>query len=179
MRLPHVQAADADSVISAVSHAWAAQCDDALQRPVTSTMPPTLHTPIISCKRVDFVLRREASLLLQQCIHEEAVRTIAGSSGVPTAMLTMQQLSAELLFVDDLLAHTALLRLLAEKRLLRITLVDHNKLTGELATAGLGDCVADIVDHHQDMGAHTVCDAARAHRQLPLSHVSVFCASIF
>ena len=47
----------------------------------------------------------------------------------------------------------------AEGRL-RLTLVDHNAVSGNLAD--LGDAVVEIVDHHTDLGEHTgVRGAAR------------------
>lgn len=92
--------------------------------------------PVISCMRADWSLRREANVLVE--------RWLGGSS--------------RLIFLDDVLESDLFSEAAArdEKRssLISFTLVDHNALTGELLLRGWGDRVVEIIDHHEDAGAH-------------------------
>ena len=130
------EACDADSTVSALTHAWwLAQMQDDTTK--------ALVLPVVSCASADWVLRREASYLL----HTAAAAAAATAAAAAKA-------DADLVFLDDV--PVPLLVALAAASRLRITLVDHNKLTGSWAAAGLGDAVWEIVDHHIDAGAHSV-----------------------
>jgi exopolyphosphatase len=135
------EAGDADSMISAITYAYFRQASSAVGAGEVEVM----HVPFISCKRADFNLRREASHLLDLARESEC------GAGADAA------LDSELLFLDDLDMHTV--HTLARQSKLQISLVDHNKLTGQLAmSSGLDECVCDIIDHHRDMNAHPVRD---------------------
>jgi inorganic pyrophosphatase/exopolyphosphatase len=157
------EAGDADSMISAITYAYFRQASSAVGAGEVEVM----HVPFISCKRADFNLRREASHLLDLARESEC------GAGADAA------LDSELLFLDDLDMHTV--HTLARQSKLQISLVDHNKLTGQLAmSSGLDECVCDIIDHHRDMNAHPVrdrimsSDMARVckNNSLSLQHVS-------
>ena len=133
------EAADADSCVSALVYAYSlrARWEDAGR-----AGPQPLG--IISCPRSDFFMRREASYLLERCL----ARGKEGASPI--------SLDSQLVFLDDVEAPTVLRQLLALSAAgtLRLTLVDHNKLMGKLAAAGLGPSVCEIIDHHRDGGDH-------------------------
>lgn len=136
------QACDADSVISAVAFALylhAVACTSLRASGPGAAPgcrnPSFFFLPVVSCARQDFVLRREAAYLLQEA-----------SPG------TDEPLLESLVFLDDVDV-THLTELSAASKL-RITLMDHNKLSGSWASANLP--VYQIVDHHKDMLAHAV-----------------------
>jgi inorganic pyrophosphatase/exopolyphosphatase len=64
-----------------------------------------------------------------------------------------------LIFLDDVLSSDLFSAAAARDEktaaLISFTLVDHNALTGELLLRGWGDRVIEIVDHHEDAGAHS------------------------
>jgi hypothetical protein len=142
-----------------------------------------VYVPVVCCKRQDLVLRREAVHLLSTArAAETAADAAAAATGAaPVATLTspaaaLAGLHADLVYLDDLTPEVgARLRELAglpavdagagsgggavTPSRLRITLVDHNRLTGPLATWGLSGCVVRMLDHHKDTGAHPVSGA--------------------
>jgi inorganic pyrophosphatase/exopolyphosphatase len=126
--------------------------------------------PAVSCTRADFKLRREAAYMLQRCLARDdaAATTAAGDGGAGSAVNAVGPLEEELLFLDDVVnalspppapdaAHTPTARVLS------VTLVDHNQLSGPLARLLPDTAVVRILDHHADAGAHAhVTGAARA-----------------
>ena len=120
------EACDADSIISTLvwayyeSHAAAAD---------------TLFVPVVSCRRADWPLRREASLLISGAIEASS-------------------LLGALTFLDDVVLSEALARARSVGTL-KVTLMDHNRLDSGGAALGLRDAdVTAIIDHHADSGAH-------------------------
>jgi exopolyphosphatase len=141
-----LQACDADSVVSALTHAFYLN----LTRNAAS-LRGTAHgiVPIVSCSRADYVLRREADWLLSEI-----------SSNIASGT---DEYREHLTFVDDVTAQLGQLRTMAEDGRLSITLTDHNKMDGMLVGQGLDDAVSEIVDHHADSGAHARVTGAARH----------------
>ncbi|CAM9789771.1 unnamed protein product [Ectocarpus sp. 8 AP-2014] len=116
------EACDADSMCSAIGMAFLKQATAALGAAGDGDV---VHVPVMPIPRGDLALRREVLVLFELC-------------GVdPSAIV----------FADELDLHA----LQAEGRL-RLTLTDHNAVSGGLS--GLGDAVVEIVDHHADLGEH-------------------------
>ena len=149
------EACDADSVVSALLYAFHLHA----HAPPPS---PRLLLPLVSCRRADWPLRREAASLL-------ALALPAPAPGAPpaTGAGTAELLAEALVFLDDgpLAAHAARLRAGAgnDGEALTATLMDHNKLDSGGEGVGLRErSVVAIVDHHADAGAHAhVAGAAR------------------
>ncbi|CAM9949057.1 unnamed protein product [Pylaiella littoralis] len=117
------EACDADSMCSAICMAF-------LRQLTAGAAPDTdggsvVYVPVMPIPRADLALRREVLVLFELCGIE------------PSAVI----------FSDEL----DLPALQAERRL-RLTLVDHNAVSGGLSE--LGDAVVEIVDHHMDLGEH-------------------------
>ena len=139
------EACDCDSVVSALAHAYHLHAE----RP--PFLPPSaLVAPIVSCTRAQWPLRREAASLLAEALLDPAPR---GGAEAASA------LGAVLLFLDDV-APVAAAPAVARAT---VSLTDHNRLDGGGAALGLrGGDVVEIVDHHEDQGAHAhVAGAAR------------------
>ena len=147
------EAADADSCVGALSYAYLLE-----QRGAPGAVG------VISCPRDAFFLRREAIYLLDKCLSASATSSTdtentdsAASSDSSSSGSSAPPLSSVLLFEGDL--DLTQLHRLAGVSALRISLVDHNKLTGRLAA--LSDSVHDITDHHRDSGAHPLVTGDR------------------
>jgi inorganic pyrophosphatase/exopolyphosphatase len=96
------------------------------------------------------VLRREAAFLLSGA-------GIIGSSAAAAAFdlpLSLQQVQDALVFVDDIQEHQAALEGLSKRKLLTVTLMDHNVAWGPFATPDMSAAVVGILDHHRDAGQH-------------------------
>lgn len=125
------EACDADSSVSALAYVLYATLLSSPPPPGTPGISPSpTPIPVISCTRSEFLLRREASVILQDWL---------GPSWSDTGI-----------FLDDVLAAFPT----SPPPGSRLTLLDHNRLKGELATRGWDASVASIVDHHFDEGAH-------------------------
>lgn len=133
------EAADADSCIGAILYAYF------LHHRRPGSVSASHVVPIISCPKADFKLRREALVMLEEAVSGELSRSATHET------VSIQN---DLVCLDDLEAHMPLLKQLSDDGKLSITLVDHNQLTGQLARAGLGECVRAIIDHHADSGHH-------------------------
>lgn len=105
------EAADLDSMASALSYAWYLKINNSDETPC----------PLINIPRADFKLRTEAVYLFEE-------------AGVDVD---------KLIFIDDLN-----LQDLKDKGLLKLILVDHNKLGS--SQSGLEPNVTAILDHHAD-----------------------------
>ena len=112
------EACDADSTIGALSLSLILAARGDINNLV-------IIVPVISCTRSDWILRREAGVIIKRWIGDNH--------------------DADLIFLDDILSTS---------NVTSITLVDHNELTGSLASFGWSDRVCSIVDHHEDIGAH-------------------------
>jgi exopolyphosphatase len=145
------EACDADSIVSALTHAFRLHAE---AHPSTS-----LVAPIVSCKRAEWPLRREAASLLAEALLDPASAPPRGSPEAASALGDM------LLFLDDAAPVAAVARARGADGgvPLRATLTDHNLLDGGGRALGLRDAdVVGIVDHHEDMGGHAaVVGAAR------------------
>jgi exopolyphosphatase len=132
------EACDADSVVSALTHAYRLHAE----RP--SYVPAhALVAPVVSCTRAEWPLRREAAHLLADAL-------LAGPGGGGGAEAAFTALGDVLLFLDDAAPAAA-----GAKVPVSASLTDHNRLDGGGAALGLRDGdVVEIVDHHEDMGAH-------------------------
>jgi inorganic pyrophosphatase/exopolyphosphatase len=171
------EACDADSVVSAVTWAYYLAGKERLRLAAAAgaASSATLVVPVVNCRREDWPLRREAQHLLRRGLwadDEAAADGDAGEVDVSCGASSSSSSSSSpavvesppplLLFADDLprLLPDLLAAVKRDPASVRITLVDHNELTGVLADAGLGACVTEIVDHHMDAGKHleTTCD---------------------
>lgn len=123
------EAADCDSCVSALVWAYVRSTKDT----------ETCVFPIVSCSSKDLVLRREFTLLLTR-----ALELNVGSAS--------SNLSEQLICVDDLKKALPWAVPLCQDGSLSVTLTDHNKLCADLAALDPG--VAEIVDHHLDVGAY-------------------------
>lgn len=139
------EAADADSVLSAICHAVARS----REAPLPSVRGGT-PIPVVSCRRADFVLRREAAFLLSKA------STIGSSSATAASgsPLSVQQIQDALVFVDDIQEHQAALEGLSKNKRLAVTLMDHNVAWGPFASPDMSAAVCGIIDHHRDAGLH-------------------------
>jgi exopolyphosphatase len=146
------EACDADSVVSAIAHAYWLHAERPPFLPAAA-----LVAPVVSCRRAEWPLRREAASLLAEALLGPSPR---GAGGSPTEAASAA-LGEVLTFLDDAAPAVAAARAAAAP--VRATLADHNRLDGGGAALGLRDAdVAEIVDHHEDMGAHAhVAGAAR------------------
>jgi inorganic pyrophosphatase/exopolyphosphatase len=142
------EAADADSVISAICHAAVRS----RQAPVQALQG--IPVPVVSCRRADFVLRREAVFLLSGA-------GVIGSSAATAASdspLSLQQIQDALVFVDDIQEHQAVLEALSKSKLVAVTLMDHNVAWGPFASPDMSAAVVGIIDHHRDAGQYPHVD---------------------
>lgn len=117
------EACDADSICSAIC--MAIFRGGVAAATAGESNEGVVHVPVMPIPRADLALRREVLVLFELC-------------GVDPALVV---------FIDEL----DLSALQAQGRL-RLTLVDHNAVSGPLG--GLGDAVVEIVDHHQDLAEH-------------------------
>ncbi|CAB1105811.1 unnamed protein product [Ectocarpus sp. CCAP 1310/34] len=124
------EACDADSMCSAIGMAFLKQATAALA--AEDDGGDVVHVPVMPIPRRDLALRREVLVLFELCDVD------------PSAIV----------FADELDLHA----LQAEGRL-RLTLTDHNAVSGGLS--GLGDAVVEIVDHHVDLGEHPSVQGSR------------------
>ena len=141
------EACDCDSVVSALAHAYRLH----VERP--PFLPPNaLVAPVVSCTRASWPLRREAASLLAEALLGPREPHGGGEA-----------LADVLLFVDDAAVVDACAAAASAAARATVTLTDHNRLDGGGAALGLSDCdVVEIVDHHEDQGAHPhVAGAAR------------------
>eukprot|EP01138_Halocafeteria_seosinensis_P000698 gb/GECG01000714.1/.p1 GENE.gb/GECG01000714.1/~~gb/GECG01000714.1/.p1 ORF type:complete len:502 (+),score=57.52 gb/GECG01000714.1/:1-1506(+) len=138
------QACDADSIISAISYAYVKQIEMIHEGDTNSFIEsdvedaaqsfPHIYAPIISCEREDFVLRREATYLLEL-------------AGVDTSLLT---------FLDDVdfkMWESSFCLDSTEKvqyPQAALALVDHNAPEGPFANSWWESATEEIVDHHRD-----------------------------
>jgi len=186
------EAADADSVVAALAYAFrlAALPRRSPPLPPLPPLPPhasappapapaRTHVPVVSCRRRDWPLRREAADMLARCLaagdgggaSEGAAAAGAASNAAASAAAGGDDgLASLLIFLDDVEAVAPLLAADAP-RLLAVTLVDHNELRvggaggcflGAALAPHAAACVVEIVDHHLDAGRHAhVAGAAR------------------
>lgn len=125
------EAADADSMVSALTLAYFLSAED----------PEAQYVPVLSLPRAEMKLRPETLLLLR----------LAGAAEPVDA-----ERPRHLTFLDE-----ADLPALAQRcPELKVVLVDHNRLCGSLQPA-LDARVAAIVDHHEDKGHYPWVEGAR------------------
>eukprot|EP00903_Cladosiphon_okamuranus_P010485 g9918.t2 len=117
------EACDMDSMCSAICMAFLKQSVAA--GGAGADGGEVVYVPVMPIPRADLALRREVLVLFELCAVEPS----------------------KVLFSDDL----DLSALQGEGRL-RLTLMDHNAVSGGLST--LGDAVVEIVDHHKDLEQH-------------------------
>lgn len=110
------EASDADSIVTAQVYGYLKQ-----QMAAEGDGPVV---PVVMCNREDVTLRKETTLLLENC-------------GVDYN---------HFVYLDDPGTDKLL------SRVKTVTLVDHNKAMGMLEAHG--DKVVEILDHHKDLGAH-------------------------
>lgn len=120
------EAADPDSCVCAI--ALAAALDAGAERPLVAA-------PLIAVPRSDFKLQLDRVHLLRR-------------AGLANHGTSPDFAPAHVCFADELD-----LSPLAARGLLRLHLVDHNKLAPALAH--LAPCVASIIDHHAEEGLYT------------------------
>ena len=133
------EAGDADSIVSSLAlsqvnkiisdkNANASADSCTTSSTTSSTTSETLSLPLASIQRNDLPLRRDVVLLLQMA----AIN------------------SEKIVYLDDDTFTSVAQNKDIQKE---ITLVDHNKIRSDLAEL-LQDHVVEILDHHQDEGAH-------------------------
>mgnify|MGYP001767614203 CR=1 FL=1 len=95
----------------------------------TSTKANELYIPLINIPAEDFKLRTEAVYLFSE-------------AGIE---------AANLLFIDEINISE-----IFKTGKLKITLIDHNKLSG--SQEYLSTCIEEIIDHHKDENAYAVSE---------------------
>eukprot|EP00752_Nemacystus_decipiens_P010923 g9707.t1 len=119
------EACDADSMCSAICMAFLKQSTAVAAAANADGGGEILYVPVMPIPRADLALRREVLVLFGLC-------------GVEPSSVV---------FADEL----DLSAVQADGRL-RLTLMDHNAVSGGLSA--LGDAVVEIVDHHKDLEQH-------------------------
>jgi hypothetical protein len=140
------EAADADSIVSALCLAYV------LQHTQPGSATPTQYVPVLSLPRAEMQLRPETQLLLRLAgVAEEG----DGEEG------------RHLVFLDEvdlpnLGQQQQQQQQQSSSNSLKVVLVDHNKLCAALQP--LEGCVEAIVDHHEDQGKYPWVEGA--HREV-------------
>ena len=140
------EAADPDSIVSSLCSAYLSHCERGTGAGYgdTTTEGTVACVPMCCIPRSDLALRRDTKLLFDM------------------AGLDIN----DLICLDDNEEYGYdALHELQRRGLLSITLTDHNALASSVwsadATATLGSCVVEIIDHHTDKGEHAHVVGAR------------------
>ena len=139
------EACDADSIVSAIL--WAFY----LHVTAGCAASSALIAAVVSCRRSDWPLRREAAYLLMAALgDEDDARYASAAQGA-----ALKELADLLVFLDDGPTIEHVRRVRRDGGTVRATLTDHNALDAGGRALGLHDAdVVEIVDHHADAGAH-------------------------